>query len=246
MGTRLRKETYVRRNGKLTPASPKALAAQIEKLMAQNSALYMDYKEAKAKDAKKDGYADTWQGALWRWARVIQEVRDIVGVGAKYGNLKQTRTHTYRDDGSAEDVGTMELRKTAGKLADSKATTKSAMKTTSTSFSTVESSTAQKPIANHAGQTYRQTGARYEHHGRERYFCHGNSNVQQMWTDRSPRGSLPAYREPKIQTPVPSTSGRSLSSAKCGRNAVATALSLRKLYRKYQILAEHEMNATRG
>ena len=139
-------EMYVRRNGNLTPASQKALAAQIEKRMVQNSTLYMDYKEAKSKDAKKDGYADTWKGALWRWASVIQEVRDIVAVGAKYGNLMVTRHHTYRDDGSAEDVGTMELRGTADKSTAPKATNKSAMKTTSTSFSAVESSTGQKPI----------------------------------------------------------------------------------------------------
>ena len=36
-------DAYTRRNGKLTVAMQKALAAQIEKRMVQESALYMDY-----------------------------------------------------------------------------------------------------------------------------------------------------------------------------------------------------------
>ena len=149
-------ETYVRRNGKLTKASQKALAAQIEKRMAPENALYMDYKMAKVKDSLKEGFEDTWQGALWRWATVIQEVRDIVAIASRYGDLKDTRTHTYRDNGSAEDVGTMDIRKTTSKLGDTRAPARPALKTTSTSFATSESSTGQrstaldKPIAKRA------------------------------------------------------------------------------------------------
>ena len=149
-------ETYVRRNGKLTQASQKALAAQLEKRMAPNNALFMDYRMAKVRDSKREGYEDTWQDALWRWATVIQEVRDIVAIAARYGNLKDTRTHTYRDDGSAEDVGTMDIRKTTSKLVDTKAPSKPALKTTSTSFAASESSTGHrstredKPIAKRA------------------------------------------------------------------------------------------------
>ena len=52
-------ETYIRKRGNITPASNVALAAQIKKRILQNSALYMDYKEAKANDALQPGYACT-------------------------------------------------------------------------------------------------------------------------------------------------------------------------------------------
>ena len=118
-------ETYIRKRGNITPASNVALTAQIEKRILQNSALYMDYKEAKANDALQPGYAETWQTAIWRWAKVIQDVRDIASVIDKYGNLKETRTHTYKGDGYTEDVGTLELRQTTDKSHDTKATSKS-------------------------------------------------------------------------------------------------------------------------
>ena len=58
--------------------------------MVQNSALYMDYKDAKVIDSTEEGYEDTWLTALHRWAGVIQNVREIVAVAAKYGDLKKT------------------------------------------------------------------------------------------------------------------------------------------------------------
>ena len=96
-------EAYTRTNGNLTPVAQKAIAALLEKRMVQNSALYMDYKDAKVMDSKEHGYEDTWLSALHRWTGVIQNVREIVAVAAKYGDLKKTWTHYYKDDGYREN-----------------------------------------------------------------------------------------------------------------------------------------------
>ena len=77
-------DAYTRRYGKLTVTVQKAMAAQIEKRLVQESALYTDYKNAKIADSKEDGYEDTWLNALHRWARVIQRVRDVIAISAKY------------------------------------------------------------------------------------------------------------------------------------------------------------------
>ena len=144
-------ETYIRKRGNITPASNVALTAQIEKRMVQNSALYTDYKEAKAKDLLQPGYAETWQTAIWRWAKVIQDVRDIASVVAKYGNLKET---SY-----TEDAGTLELRQATDKPYDSKTTSRTATKTASTASSAIDveagqkSTTLDKPISKRGQDT---------------------------------------------------------------------------------------------
>ena len=149
-------EAYTRTNGNLTPTAQKAIAALLEKRMVQNSALYMDYKEAKISDSAEDGYVDTWLDALHRWARVIQNVREIVAIAAKYGNLKKTWSHFYKDDNYSENMGTLDLREGTNKTSSSKVTTKSSLKITSTSFNTVEpaaglkSVSLDKPIAKRA------------------------------------------------------------------------------------------------
>ena len=140
-------EAYTRTNGNLTPVAQKAIAALLENRMVQNSALYMDYKDAKVMDSKEPGYEDTWLSALHRWASVIQNVRVIVAVAAKYGDLKKTWTHSYKDDGYRKNMGTLDVREGSNKLATSILASKSALKTSSASFSTVEPSAGQKLIA---------------------------------------------------------------------------------------------------
>ena len=136
-------DTYTRRFGTLTPETQIALT----KRMIQNSALYQDYKDARAVDAAVKGFEDTWLAALRRWAAVIQNVKEIASILSNYGSLTDTRTHLYRNDASAEEVGLEGLRSTTDRAASSKVANKSAMRTTSTSFSAPESSTGQKLVA---------------------------------------------------------------------------------------------------
>ena len=143
-------DAYTRRNGKLTVLMQKAMAAQIEKRMVQESALYTDYKNAKLADSKEDGFEDTWLNALHRWARVIQQVRDVIAISAKYGSTTDIRRHKP-NDGFLDDGRAIASGKSA-----TKAEPKSTTRTTSSSFNTVESSTGrtfntwEKPIAKRA------------------------------------------------------------------------------------------------
>ena len=177
-------EAHKRGFGNLTVRQEKTLIDILEKRMLPNAALYADYVDVKKAESQERNFEDTWENALLRFAGVIQNVRDLVAMAAKYGNLTETRKHVHRkEDGSTEEADTTSFRKTAGKSVDLTTIAKSALKATSIQLRRFDSGTK----ADGTGQAYCQTSTGS---GRPRNLGCRNSNLSWMWTRRTSRGNL--------------------------------------------------------